>query len=158
MYIINNGHSEQFPAIDLLIDFMFDFMPGMLALKRRVEWMNEWCIYVALFVYCCTPKALYNHVGGLSSTTTSVQHPLWIWRLPQDNGPVRSPHTSYSGEERESYSQSSGWGLLRGHDWQGPWGNLARTPGLHPTLTKCHGIINDQRESGPRFNVSSERR
>ncbi len=42
------------------------------------EWMNEWCIYIALFVYCCTPKALYNHVGGggggLSSTTTSVYH------------------------------------------------------------------------------------
>ncbi len=36
-----------------------------------VFWMNEWCIYIALFVYCCTPKALYNHVGGLSSTTTS---------------------------------------------------------------------------------------
>ncbi len=38
-------------------------------------------------------------------------------------------------------------------------GNLARTPGLHPTLyEKCHGIFNDHRESGPRFNVSSERR
>ncbi len=36
-------------------------------------------------------------------------------------------------------------------------GNLARTPGLHPTLyEKCHGIFNDHRESGPRFNVSSE--
>ncbi len=30
------------------------------------EWMNEWCIYIALFVYCCTPKALYSHVGGVS--------------------------------------------------------------------------------------------
>ncbi len=28
-----------------------------------LEWMNEWCIYIALFVYCCTPKALYSHVG-----------------------------------------------------------------------------------------------
>ncbi len=38
-------------------------------------------------------------------------------------------------------------------------GNLARTPGLHPTLyEKCRGIFNDHRESGPRFNVSSERR
>ncbi len=37
-------------------------------------------------------------------------------------------------------------------------GNLARTPGLHPTLyEKCHGIFNDHRESGPRFNVSYER-
>ncbi len=38
-------------------------------------------------------------------------------------------------------------------------GNLARTPGYTSTLyEKCHGIINDHRESGPRFNVSSERR
>ncbi len=41
-------------------------------------WMNEWMmhLYSAFIVYCHTPKALYNHVGGLSSTTTSVQHPL----------------------------------------------------------------------------------
>ncbi len=45
-----------------------------------------------------------------------------------------------------------------------PWlirasgGNLARTPGLQPLLfyEKCHGIFNDHRESGPRFNVSSK--
>ncbi len=37
-------------------------------------------------------------------------------------------------------------------------GNLARTPGLHPTLyDEFHGIFND-RESGPQFNVSYERR
>ncbi len=37
------------------------------------EWMNEWMmhLYSAFIVYCHTPKALYNHVGGLSSTTTS---------------------------------------------------------------------------------------
>ena len=27
-------------------------------------------------MYCCTPNSLYDHVGGLSSTTSSVQHPL----------------------------------------------------------------------------------
>ncbi len=27
-------------------------------------YMNELCIYIALCVYCCTSKALYNHVGG----------------------------------------------------------------------------------------------
>ncbi len=38
-------------------------------------------------------------------------------------------------------------------------GDMARTPGLHPTLyEKCHVIFNDHRESGPRFNVSSEGR
>ncbi len=55
------------------------------------EWMNdEWCIYIALFVYCCTAKALYNHVGGggggggLSSTSAAS---TWMIRqLPQDNG------------------------------------------------------------------------
>ncbi len=30
-------------------------------LKRAV---NELCIYIALYVYCCTPKMLHNHVGG----------------------------------------------------------------------------------------------
>ncbi len=64
------------------------------------------------------------------------------------------------GEDRESLSQSSGWGLLGGHDWQGPvveiWpGHRGYTPTLYE---KCHGIFNDHRESGPRFNVWSERR
>ncbi len=38
--------------------------------------------------------------------------------------------------------------------------NLARTPGLHPySFSEGHpGIFNDRRESGPRFNVSSEGR
>ncbi len=58
--------------------------------------MNEWCIYIALFVYCGTPKALYSHVGGLSSTTASVQHPLgWCDGCHKTTAPVRSPHTSY---------------------------------------------------------------
>ncbi len=41
-------------------------------------------LYSAFILYCSTPKALYNHVvGGVSYTTTSVQYPL---TLPQDNG------------------------------------------------------------------------
>ncbi len=36
--------------------------------------------------------------------------------------------------------------------------NLARTPVLLTLYEKCYGIFNDHRESGPRFNVSSERR
>ncbi len=31
-------------------------------------------------MYCCTPKALYNHVGGLSSTTTSAAH-QWLLHM-----------------------------------------------------------------------------
>ncbi len=38
-------------------------------------------------------------------------------------------------------------------------GNWPGHRGYTPTLyEKCHGIFNDHRESGPRFNVSSERR
>ncbi len=112
-------------------------------------------------MYCCTPKELYNHVGGLSSTTTSVQHPLgWCNGCHRTTAPVRSPHTSYRWRGERVIEPIKWMGIIRR-----PWltrasgGNLARTPGLHPTLyEKCHGIFNDHRESGPRFNVSSERR
>jgi len=42
---------------------------------------------------------------------------------------------------------------------RGHWANLARMPGLHPYSFERHPeIFNDHRESGPRFNVSSEGR
>ncbi len=43
---------------------------------------------------------------------------------------------------------------------RGQWANLARMPRLHPLLFfEGHpGIFIDHRESGPRFNVSSEGR
>ncbi len=37
------------------------------------------------------------------------------------------------------------WGGI----WSGHWG--------YTLYEKCHGIFNDHRESGPRFNVPSER-
>ncbi len=40
--------------------------------------------------------------------------------------------------------------------WGGAWpGHRGYTPTLYE---KCHGIYNDHKESGPRFNISSERR
>ncbi len=98
--------------------------------------------------------------GGLSSTTTSVQHPLgWCDGSHRTTAPVRSPHTATGGEEREI--EPIKWmGIIRR-----PWltrasgGNVVRTPRLHPySYDECHVIFNDHRESGPRFNVSSERR
>ncbi len=43
---------------------------------------------------------------------------------------------------------------------KGQWANLARMPGLNPySFFEGHpGIVNEHRESGPRLNVSSERR
>ncbi len=83
--------------------------------------LNEWMVaFIKCFVYCCTPKALYNHVGGLSSNTTSVQHPLgWYDGCHRTTAPVRSPQTSYRWRG-EKVIEPIKWGLLGGHDWQGP--------------------------------------
>ncbi len=127
--------------------------------------MNEWMmhLYSAFCVLLYTQSALQScggGGGGLSSTTTSVQHPLgWCDGCHRTTAPVRSPHTSYRWRGEREIEPIKWMGIIRR-----PWltrasgGNLARTPGLHPTLyEKCHGIFNDHRESGPRFNVSSKR-
>ncbi len=75
--------------------------------------------------------------------------------------PVRSPHTSYRWRGERVIEPIKWMGIIRK-----PWltrasgGNLARIHrGYTPTLNeKCHGIFNDHRESGPWFNISSERR
>ncbi len=63
--------------------------------------------------------------------------------------------------ERERVIEPIKWmGIIR-RSWliRVSGGNLARTPGLHPySLREVPWDFNDDRESGPRFNVSSERR
>ncbi len=89
------------------------------------EWMNEWMmhLYSAFIVYCHTPKALYNHVGGLSSTTTSVQHPLgWCDGSHSTTAPVRSPHTSYRWRGERVIEPIKWMGIIRR-----PW--LTRSSG-----------------------------
>ncbi len=94
-------------------------------------------------MYCCTPKVLYNHVGCLSSTTTSVQHPLgWCDGSHSTTAPVRSPHTSYRWRgERDRANQ------VYGDYWEamidkGQWREFGQDTGLHPTLyDECHGIL-----------------
>ncbi len=68
--------------------------------------------------------------------------------------------TAATGQRRQCvhHTPDTG-GLLGGHDWQesveGIWpGHRGYTLTLYE---KCHWIFNDHRESGPRFNVSSER-
>ncbi len=62
-----------------------------------VAWMNEWIMHLYSALLCIVvPKALYNHVGGLSSTTTSVQLSLgWCGGCRRTTALMRSPHTSY---------------------------------------------------------------
>ncbi len=120
-------------------------------------------IYSALLCIAVHPKHFTimwgGGGGGVSLTTTSVQHPLgWCDGCHRTTAaPVRSPHTSYRWRGERVIEPIKWMGMIKR-----PWltrargGNLARTPGLHPySLQKRHGIFNDHRESGPRFNVSS---
>ncbi len=54
----------------------------------------------------------------------------------------------------------SEWGWLGGHDGQRPMRKFGQDAGVTPQLffDRHTGIFNDHRESGPRFNVSSEGR
>ncbi len=122
-------------------------------------WMNEWCIYILLYcVLLYTQGALQSWGGGggwsLLNHHQCAASTWMIRRLPQDNS--TSALTTHQLQVERRLSQSSGWGLLEGHDWQGPveriWpGRRGYTPTLYE---ECHGIFNDHRESGPRFNVS----
>jgi len=112
--------------------------------------------YIALFMYYCTPKALYSHVGSLLNHH-QCEHPLeWCHST---TAPMRSPHTSYRWREEGRVIQPIWWmGIIRR-----PWlaraigGNVARSPGIHPySLREVPWDFYDHRESGPCFYVSSE--
>ncbi len=66
--------------------------------------MNEWYVYIVRYcVLLYTQSALQScvcvcvgGVGGLSSTTTILQHPVgWCDGCHSTTAPVRSPHTSH---------------------------------------------------------------
>ncbi len=115
-------------------------------------------------VYCCTPKVLYNHVGGWGGGVSP--QPPSVCSVHLDDAMaataqwLRSPQTSYRWRGERIIEPIKCMGLLGDHDRQEPvegiWpGHRGYTPTLYE---KCHGIFNDHRVSGPRFNVSSERR
>ncbi len=100
------------------------------------------------------------HRRGISSSTTSVQHPPG-WCDGSHSAPERPPHTSLLVERRQTLMKPiSVWGGLGGHDGQrsmGKFGQDARVTPLH--FFKGHpGIFNDHRESRPWFNISSKGR
>ncbi len=60
--------------------------------------INEWMMHLYSVILCIAvyPKHFTIMWGGLSSTTTSVQHPLgWCDGCHRTTAPVCSPHTSY---------------------------------------------------------------
>ncbi len=110
------------------------------------EWMMH--LYYASLCIAVHPKCFTIMGGGCAAST---------WQ-PQYNGASRLIKNQRQVERRESHRIK--WvGIIGGHDWQGPvvgiWpGHRSYTPTLYD---KCYGIFNDHRESGTRFNVSSER-
>ncbi len=116
-------------------------------------WMNEWCIYIVLYCVLLYTQSALRSCAGLSSTSWGSR------RLPQDNGGSVLTTHQLQVESRESHRANQVDGDYQGADWQGPvlaiWpGHWGYTPTLYE---KCHGILNDHSESGPRFNISSER-
>ncbi len=89
------------------------------------EW-RRFYIRIYIVLYC----VLLYHVwgGGLSSTTTSVQHPLgWCDDCHSTTAPVRSPHTSYRWREERVVEPIKWMGIIRR-----PW--LTRASG------RKHGV------------------
>ncbi len=69
------------------------------------EWMNEWRkhLYSTFIVYCCTPKALYNHMRGSLLNHQQCAASTWMmWRQPQDNGASALTTHQLQVERRES--------------------------------------------------------
>ncbi len=123
------------------------------------EWMNEWCIFI---VYCCTPKALYNHVGGVSPQPPPVCS-INLDDATAATGQRRqyAHHTPATGGEEREIEPIKWMGIIRRPCLaRASGGNLARTPGLHPYSLRevPWDFFYDHRESGPQFNVSSEGR
>ncbi len=65
-------------------------------------------------MYCCTPKALYNHVGGGGSLLNHHQCAASTWimlRLPQDNGTSALTTHRLQVEKRESHRTNQVYAL-----------------------------------------------
>ncbi len=81
--------------------------------KETQSYMNEWCIYV----YCCTPKALYNHVGVSTYDDIKVSkrwHNFNFW---------------VNGTFKLLLSNASSYALQEIHIcWFAPWDNNQATP------------------------------
>ncbi len=113
--------------------------------------------YILYSTFLGTQSALHRR-GGISSTTTSVQHPPGWWG--SHIAPELPPRTSLLVERRQSDEANRCMEMIRRPRWSEANGQIwPGCQGYTPTLFERHPeIFNDHRESGPRFNVSSEGR
>ncbi len=122
--------------------------------------MNEWMLLYSALCIAVHPKRFKSCGGGSLLNHHQCAASTWMMRRqPKYNGASALTTPATGGEEREI--EPIKWmGIIRKPWLKGPvegiWpGHLGYTPTLY---AECHGIFNDHRESGPRFNVSSERR
>ncbi len=126
--------------------------------------MNEWMMHLYCDLLCISVHPVrFTIVGGGGGVSP---HPPPVCRMmrwqPQDNG-ARTPTTHQLQVERrerdranqvnEGYQEA----MIDKGQWREFWTSEHRGY-THTLYDKCHRIFNDHRESGPRFNVSSERR
>ncbi len=112
-------------------------------------------------MYCCTPKALYNHMRGSLLNHHQCAASTWMMRRqPQHNGASALTTHQLQVVRRESHRAKQ----VDGDYWEamidkGQWREFGQDTGVTPLLfTMCvMGFFNDHRESGLRFNISSER-
>ncbi len=73
---------------------------------------NEWCIYITLFVYCCTPKAILQSRGGSLLNHHQCAASTWMMRrLPQDNSASALTTHQLQVERRESHRANQVYAL-----------------------------------------------
>ena len=98
--------------------------------------MNEWMmhIYSALLCIVVHPNRFTIMWGGLLSHHQCAASTWMMQQQPQDYGASALTTHQLQVERRERQSQSSGWGLLGGHDWQRPRGQFGQDTGVTPLL------------------------
>ncbi len=114
---------------------------------------NLLCLYSA---FLGTQSALHRRGGDLLN---HHQCAASTWMMRRQPYCARTPTThQLTGGEETVMKPIGVWGWLGGHDGQRPMGKFGQNAGVTPLLFfEGHpGIFNDHRESGPRFNGSSE--
>ncbi len=129
MRIINNGHSEQFPAIDSPYWFHVWFYARDVGIKGRV-WMNEWMMHLCstFCVLLYTQSALQSCRGSLLNHYQCAASTWMMRRLPQDNG--ANALTTHQLQRRERVIEPIKWMGIIKRPWltRASGGNLATTP------------------------------
>ncbi len=95
-------------------------------------------LYSAFIVYCHTPKALYNHVGGSLLNHHQCAASTWMMRRqPQDNDASALTTHQLQVERRESHRANQ----VDGDYWEamidkGQWREIGQDTGVTPLLFK----------------------